>query len=125
MFLDAVSELVKNADIGKDGTSCIINDQGSVIFSTRDSGILKTDDGTAVDIREGDIGELKDVIDAALSGSADVAMLPLDGENSYVAYSPMNTVGWSFFSIMPEATRKSWVFFREAMASGVMVMLKS
>ncbi len=104
MFLDAVSELVKNADIGKDGTSCIINDQGSVIFSTRDSGILKTDDGTAVDIREGDIGELKDVIDAALSGSADVAVLPLDGENSYVAYSPMNTVGWSFFSIMPEET---------------------
>ena len=25
----------------------------------------------------------------------------------------------TFFSIMPEATKKSWVFFKEAMASGI------
>ncbi|MBO6015324.1 MAG: SpoIIE family protein phosphatase [Lachnospiraceae bacterium] len=102
MMLDAVEALVSNADLGEEGISCIVNDHGSIIFSTSDEGSLKTDGGNGSDIRTLGNEELSNLIDEALAGKSGVAQLSLDGQSSYIAYVPMDTVAWTFLSVMPE-----------------------
>ena len=102
MMIDAVEALVSEADLGEDGISCIINNDGSIIFSTKEEGILQTDDGSGSDVRTQGNDALSKLVNKALAGGSGVEQLSLDDQSSYVAYAPMDTVSWTFLSVMPQ-----------------------
>lgn len=100
MYLDDIETLVRNIDFGEDGDACIINQYGQVLFSTFQDGILAASAG-GEDVRTSAGGELAEVVNKAVGLGRGVELVEIDGIQEYVAYSPMKTVGWSLFTVLP------------------------
>lgn len=101
MYLDNIEALVRDIELGESGDACIINQNGEVLFSTRKEGVLVAEvDGT--DLRMSDNDALIGIADRSVAGESGVMLIEMDGESYYVAYAPMNTVGWSFLIILSE-----------------------
>ena len=101
MYLDNVEAIVTGMDLGENGDAFILNQEGKVLFSTSGTGTLAaTVDG--IDLRTSDNPILAELARKAVNGEAGMDVLDIDGRASYVAYAPMVTVGWSFFTILPQ-----------------------
>ncbi len=102
MYLEEIETMMMNANIGLEGNSCIIDKYGVVIFSSREDGELKVQtllgEGSSSD------KALSELAQKAANGESGMELLEIDGENSYLAYSPIEAVGWSLISIIPERT---------------------
>ena len=105
MYLDDVNEMVKSTNLGENGIACIINNQGQLLFSSDKTGILTITRETAdFDLRQSENKEFANLVTDALSGSENYRVINYNGENYYVAYAMMETVGWSFMIMLPEKT---------------------
>lgn len=99
MYLDNVGELVESVDIGETGDAMMINHDGKIVFSTRKEGLLVAKvEGD--DLRNIGNPSLSLIVKKAIDGEKGVDVMNIDGESYYVAYAPMETVGWSFFILM-------------------------
>ncbi len=99
MYLDNVEELVNSIRVGESSDACMINQDGQIIFSTRKSGTL-TAEVDGYDLRNAANPSLALIAKKAVDGEKGVDMLNLDGTSYYVAYAPMETIGWSFVIIL-------------------------
>ena len=100
LYLQGVENMMMNAKIGDEGDSCIIDGNGKVIFSSRKEGQLSPQ---SVLVEENDKG-LSDFGHKAASGESGLELLDIDGVKCYLAYSPVELVGWSLVYIIPEKT---------------------
>ncbi len=100
LYLQGVENMMMNAKIGDEGDSCIIDGNGKVIFSSRKEGQLSPQ---SVLVEENDKG-LSEFGKKAASGESGLELLDVDGVKCYLAYSPVELVGWSLVSIIPEKT---------------------
>ena len=102
VYLEGIKSLMMNARISDEGNSCIIDENGRIIFSSRDEGQLRTQ----TILGEGDASgnSLSVLAKRAMSGQNGLELLDIDGESSYVAYYPIEVIGWSLISIIPEKT---------------------
>lgn len=57
---------------------------------------------TETDLRFTDNIALGGIVRSALAGSSGITKLEMDGENYYIAYAPMTTVGWGFLTVLGE-----------------------
>ena len=102
MYLTSLKETVSEAVIGESGSACLLDGNGNIIFSTRDSGELSAgaeDLANALDTTKGD---LKQFLTEAVGGAQAVSLATVDGENAYLSCSPLGTVGWTLISVLPE-----------------------
>ena len=105
MYLDDVDELVNSTKLGDNGIACIINNQGQLLFSSDKSGTLTITKETAdFDLRQSDNKEFASLVTDALNGEESYRVIDYNGENYYVAFAHMETVGWSFMIMLPEKT---------------------
>ena len=90
-----IYKAVVDTAIGEKGFSFVLNSSGEVIFSSRMNGVLatKVDGG---DIRQTAEPSLAEAAKQMTAGKSGVLPVIVDGSNYYLAYSPMETVGWSF-----------------------------
>ncbi len=102
MYLSDIDELVSDIRIGSAGYACIVNQNGEVIFSPKEDGELMIDTENQSDLRSTENTDLGELINKVLSGENGIRMLKLDGENYYIAYAPMTTVGWGFLTVLAE-----------------------
>ncbi len=102
LYLDTIREDVDNFHVGEKGYACIINNHGQILFSGSSKGELSVSEDMQADLRESPNVELKALARDAVSGKAGVSVINLDGQEYYVAYAPMDTVGWSYFTVLPE-----------------------
>ncbi len=101
MYLDEIQNLVESVDLGGNGDACIINANGEVLFSTRDSGsLVPIIDGG--DIRQTGDADLARISNKVIIGETGVELMEIDDENCYVAYAPLNAVQWALLLIMPQ-----------------------
>ena len=101
MYLDDIEALVQSVDLGENGDAFILNQDGQVLFSTRNEGeLVVTVDG--MDLRTSDNTELSEIAVKAVSGERGNGMSEIGGEKCYVAYAPMETVGWSFCIVLSQ-----------------------
>ena len=100
LYLEGVEKLMMNAKIGENGDACIIDEKGRVVFSSRDTGELKPQ----TILGKGNEGLAFLSHKAIMNGESGLELLDVDGEKNYVAYSPIEVVGWSLISIIPEKT---------------------
>lgn len=101
LHLDEVQEDVLNYRIGSDGFFCIVNDEGVVLFTGRNVAEIKAADGQ--DIRASENKDLAELATDALSGESGIRTVSLDDEDYYIAYAPMETVGWSYMAVLPQS----------------------
>ena len=102
MYLNELQKAVLDTKVGKDGYACMIDGEGKVIFSSGGGETFTDDLDKVTDLRENDQKDLAELVTKAVKGERGVTVLSLDGEMSYVAYAPLETVGWTFFTIIPE-----------------------
>ena len=102
LYLDTIRDNVDSFHVGEQGYACIVNDHGQILFSGSDKGELSISDDAEADLRESFNEELKSLTNDALDGNSGVRIIELDGRKYYVAYAPMNTVGWSYYIVLPE-----------------------
>lgn len=102
MYLSDIEQMVADTRIGSEGYACIVNQAGRVIFSPKDSGVLKIDVENQTDLRSTDNRLLSDSVSKVLMGFTGITMLELDGEQYYIAYAPMKKVGWGFLTVLGE-----------------------
>ncbi len=102
LYLDTIREDVDSFRVGKEGYGCIINNHGQILFSGSEKGELSVSKDTRNDLRESDNRELGNLAENAISGKVGVSVINLDGKEYYVAYAPMDTVGWSYLTVLPE-----------------------
>lgn len=103
MYLDDVDEMVNSTKLGEDGIACIINNQGQLLFSSDKTGTLTITKETAdFDLRMSDNLDLATLVTDALEGQDGCRVIHYNNEDYYVAFSPMETVGWSFMIMLPK-----------------------
>ena len=99
MYLDLLARMVESVDLGDKGNVCIVNDEGRILFSNFKTGSLSLEE-SATDLRTSSDADIRFLVHKALSGETGVRQLLLDGAPCYVAYAPMETVGWSVFVVL-------------------------
>lgn len=100
LYLEGIEKMMMNARIGDEGDSCIINGKGKVIFSSRKEGQLEPQ-SLLIEDKDKDVASFAA---KAASGESGLELLDIDGVTCYLAYSPVEIVGWSLVSIIPEKT---------------------
>ncbi len=102
MYLSDIEKLVSDIRLGTAGYACIINQDGQVIFSPKEEGELMVGREDLTDLRTSDNTQLGTLVSSVLDGDSGVTKLEMDGENYYIAYAPMTTVGWGFLTVLGE-----------------------
>ena len=101
MYLDNMESFVQSIDVGSGGFAAIMNRDGQILFSTASEGSLAAVTN-GPDIRKNQDAALAQVATNASIGFKGVNLINVDGVPSYVAYAPMDTVGWSLFVVLPQ-----------------------
>ena len=102
LFLDAIRQDVDGFKIGEGGFACIINSQGQILFSGASQGDLAASEDMESDVRHSSNSQLAGLTTKALEGQAGVDIIDLDGRRYYIGYAPMETVGWTYLTVLPE-----------------------
>ena len=114
MFLDQMAEAVSNSGDVVHYT-CIINNQGHVVFSPQNQGTLRARTAEdAADLRVSEQTDLAAFVRDALNGKTGVRELDLDGDRVYLAGAPVETLGWAVVSLVDKAaTERPAVMMQE------------
>ena len=114
LFLDQMEEAVSNSGDVVHYT-CIINNQGHVVFSPQNQGTLRTRTAEeAVDLRSSEQADLAAFVRDALNGVTGVRELDLDGDRVYLAGAPVKTLGWAVVSVVDKAaTERPTIMMQE------------
>ncbi|MBR4719186.1 MAG: SpoIIE family protein phosphatase [Lachnospiraceae bacterium] len=102
LFLDTIQDDIDSFHVGEKGYACIINAQGQTLFSGSADGELAPMTDDSEDLRNSSNKELAELVKDALSGNGDIRIVNIDDKPYYVAYAPMETVGWSYLTVLPE-----------------------
>ncbi len=100
IYLGDIRDFMDYAIIDESGSGCIIDKEGTVIFSTNESGEIGYENKLFNDSAKN--VQLRQIIEKGLAGGSAVEHVKIDGERCYAAYSPIETVDWVFLSIIPE-----------------------
>ena len=114
LFLDQMEEAVSNSGDVVHYT-CIINNQGHVVFSPQNQGTLRARIAEeSVDLRSSEQEDLAAFVRDALNGATGVRELDLDGDRVYLAGAPVKTLGWAVVSVVDKAaTERPTVMMQE------------
>lgn len=99
-YLDTVNNAVLNVDIGEAGYAFLVNEKGQVMVSGSSEGETAAYAEQAVDLRESGNRALADAVTDMVAGKSDSLGLSLDGKDVYLAYAPLNSLGWSFVTVI-------------------------
>ena len=81
--------------IGESGFSFVLNKDGHILFSTRTEGEIVAQVG-GKDLRESSEETLADAARKMVNGESGTELVVVDGEEYFLAFAPMKSVGWSF-----------------------------
>ncbi|MBD5526397.1 MAG: SpoIIE family protein phosphatase [Lachnospiraceae bacterium] len=99
-YLDTVNNAVLNVDIGEAGYAFLVNEKGQVLVSGSAEGETAAYAEQAVDLRASGNRALADAVTGMVAGRSDSLELSLDGKDVYLAYAPLNSLGWSFVTVI-------------------------
>ena len=120
LFLGQMADAVINSGDVVHYT-CIINNQGHVVFSPQNQGTLRARTAEeADDLRFSEQADLAAFVREALNGATGVRELDLDGDRVYLAGAPVETLGWAVLSLVDKAaTERPAVMMQEQFDSAL------
>ena len=94
LFLTSMQETIQASE-ENGGFSCVINQNGHVVFSPKDRGVFRVmSSDMAVDLRTVSNDKLAALIRDAMQAKTDVRIVNLENGANYMIGVPMETVGW-------------------------------
>ena len=103
LVVDKLEDVVLRSKLGDLTDTCLINETGNIIISTRKEGELSLAANELKSLKSSSNPELAELIDRALDGKDGFSLLTIDGVKTYVAYAPVKTIGWTQLLFIPEA----------------------
>lgn len=91
---DEIYRQVSDGVIGETGFNFVMNAEGKIIFST-DMGYVSTEFGRN-DLRQSYDTDIAQAARRMVEGETDVLLIGVDDKEYYLAFAPMQKVGWSF-----------------------------
>lgn len=109
-YLDTVNEAVLNTVIGKTGYAFLIGKKGQILVSPKKAGETAATAEKLVDIRRGENAQLAAIAGKLLLGDSGAERILLDGADVYLAYAPLESLGWGLVTVMDvgEALAPAW-----------------
>ncbi|MBR1407740.1 MAG: SpoIIE family protein phosphatase [Clostridia bacterium] len=102
LFLTSMQETVQASD-ADGGFTCVVNQQGHVVFSPRTEGLFRViQSSEAADLRQSGSAELASLLSDAIREKTDVRHISLEDGNYYMTAAPMKTVGWVLLAAFSE-----------------------
>ena len=108
LFLNDVSKAI-NDTANQGSFTCIINQNGHVIFSPQEEGsfVVATEDDEddsdkQIDLRESENKELAAFIKSALKDNTELELITIDGEECYLVGAPIQNLGWTVVTVVPK-----------------------
>ena len=95
VMLASFAELINNSKLGDYTDTCLVNENGNMIYSSRSDGELGMVGVELKSLLSGSNAELVSLVDEALKGGVGFSLLEVDGKNTYIAYAPIRTLGWT------------------------------
>lgn len=96
--LDALYELVQEKTLGDERINFALDSNGRVVISTQKTGVLSV--GGVKDLRLADEKSLAIEAASMAAGKSDVSLITMEGEEYYIAYAPMPSIGWSYGTLV-------------------------
>ena len=99
VHLPLLYDLVADKSLGSTNVNFALNSKGEILFSTETEGILAVGDGH----RELDKSSEESLALAAAgmkAGLSDIVLVTMDGEEYYLAYVPLPSLGYSFGTML-------------------------
>ena len=93
--LSNLKNMIDEMSLNDDSYICLVNETGNIVFSQRNEGELAIDDDNRGSLLNSSNTELVDFIGNALEGDRGIETLTIDGEPTFLAYAPLETVGWT------------------------------
>lgn len=118
--MSTMGEIASNAQLGDYTDSCLINENGNVLYSSRTDGELELDANNLKSLKESSNAELVALVKEALEGVAGFSRLTVDGEEIYIAYAPVEMVGWTQMLMVTQEDLNSTAYLLMQKTDGVM-----
>lgn len=99
-YMRTVNDAVLNTVIGESGYAFLVNEKGQVIFSPREGGETVAYAEANEDLRKSGNEQLAALAKKMTAGESGMDRLRLDGKEVYLAYAPLESLGWSFVTVM-------------------------
>lgn len=99
-YLATVEQAVLNTTVGESGYAFLINEKGQIIASGKKAGetAVCTEEGS--DLRKSENNVLAEAAKKMESGERGFLRLELDDREVYLAYAPLQKLGWSFAAVI-------------------------
>ncbi|MBR2824630.1 MAG: SpoIIE family protein phosphatase [Clostridia bacterium] len=104
--MEALAGIVSSARLGERSDVSLINENGVLIYSSRTEGELGMTYDQLKRLRAAGNTELVSLVNTALEGNSGFTLLNLDGTPTYIAYAPLETVGWTQMMMISEEEMK-------------------
>ena len=100
--MNALEKKLNERIIGETGFSVLISDKGHIVYSPKAGGELAQDDDNTHDIRVTANPSLAAVVTKAVNQETGFSPVTLDGVDYYVAYAPVDSVGWTLMMFISQ-----------------------
>lgn len=100
--MKALEKKLNERIIGETGFSVLISDKGHIVYSPKAGGELAQDDDNTNDIRVTANPSLAAVVTKAVNQETGFSPVTLDGVDYYVAYAPVDSVGWTLMMFISQ-----------------------
>ncbi len=99
-YLDTVNEAVLNTTVGGSGYAFLVNQEGRVMVSPKEEGETAASAESGYSLCQSDNLILAEAVEDVLFGYSGLEELELDGRQVYLAYAPLEKLGWGFLVVM-------------------------
>ena len=93
--LSDLEDIIQSIDYSDESRICLVNDAGVMIYSQWDTGELYMGTNETDNLLDSPNQELADLVRTALEGRKGCDRVIIDGEPVYMAYAPLETLGWT------------------------------
>lgn len=102
--LSDLEDIMQSIDYSDVSNICLLNEMGVILYSQWDEGELRRDEDEPGSLPDSENRELAGLADKALKGGRGCERVTVDGEPVYMAYAPLESVGWTLLMGISQST---------------------